>query len=755
MAAEPKKAALLGSDDSDGEAAPKKLSLFGEDDDGPAEEGEGAVPSALNSLQVDKKYASTLLRRKREQELRLMRQKFGDAGDDDDDLSTDETSDEDGFMLSDKKKIEISNVLQAVRAGDTSRLQEERFFYDSESGSSTDGGYVTDPQKKGRYTVKSQLWDALGDDEDLSKLEDLARTYEDQDRQGNRMIPAAERQKAKEEFLALVREAETGMQNWSLKERQPSAEDAATARELDSKFWQTRQGRALKRDLDRRVQARSKLEQLFSNSSKDPKEAFLKDYFINDGWSWTKATEEAEEAKPKRRSAKSRGEAAGEEEEEEGGPEEPPEAPSSTEDEEFTNNQEVFEHAYEEFKYHHQEEGFTEQIAAPQMGPSLRRKESARKKRRELQAEKEAERERTFQEELSRVKMRKKKALQEKSALLKEIAGAKKDRFSADLLHKIRHASLEEYDQLMSQVFNDDYYEEADTNFHPEAEDWAEQPELRKLLGTDASWEKRQLVASVFSETPTATEAASSSGGGGGKAPAGPQDSDSDSDGDDAGRRRRRTVSKETLRRQLEEEVQYTQKEIDELGYEDVIAGGTVKCRFKYRNIDPIRFEGLDTTDLLVLPDATLDSIAPMRYLAAHRTKAERDRDRRIVEQRLKRLGQVDYKWKVGSKKYKKASGIDPATWDELQAKLDQLKAEKAAKRARLAAEAAEGEEGPAEAEDGYAADVGEPAPPRTKAKAKRPREVVDTDQIAAEAVQQKDKEKERKQKKHKPETSA
>lgn len=48
-------------------------------------------------------------------------------------------------------------------------------------------------------------------------------------------------------------------------ERQPSAEDAATARELDSKFWQTRQGRALKRDLERRVQARSKLEQLFSN----------------------------------------------------------------------------------------------------------------------------------------------------------------------------------------------------------------------------------------------------------------------------------------------------------------------------------------------------------------------------------------------------------------------------------------------------------------------------------------------------------
>lgn len=34
------------------------------------------------------------------------------------------------------------------------------------------------------------------------------------------------------------------------------------------------------------------------------------------------------------------------------------------------------------------------------------------------------------------------------------------------------------------------------------------------------------------------------------------------------------------------------------------------------------------------------------------------DGDRRIVEQRLKRLGQVDYKWKVGSKKYKKASGI-------------------------------------------------------------------------------------------------
>ncbi len=33
--------------------------------------------------------------------------------------------------------------------------------------------------------------------------------------------------------------------------------------------------------------------------------------------------------------------------------------------------------------------------------------------------------------------------------------------------------------------------------------------------------------------------------------------------------------------------------------------------RFKYRTIEPIRFEGMDNADILILPDRTLEAIAP------------------------------------------------------------------------------------------------------------------------------------------------
>ena len=55
-----------------------------------------------------------------------------------------------------------------------------------------------------------------------------------------------------------------------------------------------------------------------------------------------------------------------------------------------------------------------------------------------------------------------------------------------------------------------------------------------------------------------------------------------------------------------------------ELGYEDVIAGGTLKTKFKYRSV-PQNAYGLDTETLLAAPDATLNQFVPLKKLAPYR----------------------------------------------------------------------------------------------------------------------------------------
>ena len=141
-----KKISLFGDDDGDEDLTVKK-SLLGDEDDAT---NEGIDE---NEIQVNQRYATNLLRRKREGELHTMRRKFG-LDEDDEDLSSGETSDEDGWMLSDKKKIEIASVIDAAKHNDPSLLERDEFFYDSESGSSTDGGDLLEGSKRKTYNLK-------------------------------------------------------------------------------------------------------------------------------------------------------------------------------------------------------------------------------------------------------------------------------------------------------------------------------------------------------------------------------------------------------------------------------------------------------------------------------------------------------------------------------------------------------------------------------------------------------------------------
>jgi hypothetical protein len=156
-------------------------------------------------------------------------------------------------------------------------------------------------------------------------------------------------------------------------------------------------------------------------------------------------------------------------------------------------------------------------------------------------------------------------------------------------------------------------------------------------------------------------------------------------------------VKKEDAVKALEEDIKLDQHDIDQMGYEDVIAGGTIKCRFKYRSVEPFQFDGLRETDLFVLPDQTLDQIAPMRYLATHRSAAERYRDNQMVKRRMARLREEDVDWsfeKGKNKRYRMASGIDPATFDEVRKKLEERKKEAKEEKARAAADLADNESG-------------------------------------------------------------
>ncbi|CCD13292.1 unnamed protein product [Trypanosoma congolense IL3000] len=86
----------------------------------------------------------------------------------------------------------------------------------------------------------------------------------------------------------------------------------------------------------------------------------------------------------------------------------------------------------------------------------------------------------------------------------------------------------------------------------------------------------------------------------------------------------------------LQESLQQKEKEYWQLHHESTLDGGSLKTRFKYREVAPENFT-LSVEEILAQDDRQLNMLVPMNCYAAYLTPVDNRRDRIKVEKRRRR----------------------------------------------------------------------------------------------------------------------
>jgi len=249
---------------------------------------------------------------------------------------------------------------------------------------------------------------------------------------------------------------------------------------------------------------------------------------------------------------------------------------------------------------------------------SLRRKESKRKRQREAKAERRAEDKAEREEEQKRlINLKREEEQQRMEKLLGEAGKGLDQARAAKVLAALEAGEWNEadYDKLMTSAFGDEYY----------MEDEGEGDEAGAVKPTAPAW----MLTGDSDGEDAAAAAAASSGGASGATQQGNHDSDEEStagaalDEDEDVEEGATAISTAQLAAQLSAasrrvvEAAVADAEAD-IGYEDVIAGGTIKTKFKYRSVPASDF-GLATDTILRAPDKLLNTFVGLKKIAPYR----------------------------------------------------------------------------------------------------------------------------------------
>eukprot|EP00058_Branchiostoma_floridae_P020470 XP_002605960.1 hypothetical protein BRAFLDRAFT_92212 [Branchiostoma floridae] len=376
--------------------------------------------------------------------------------------------------------------------------------------------------------------------------------------------------------------------------------------ERDYKAWLTGQ----KEELANKYKDMGPLKQYWTNPELDKGEAFLRDYILNQ-----------EYRDPDRDRIPTYDEIVDEEDD-----------IDYSEDEEYLEKAENFERKFN-FRYEEPDAEFIKSFPRT-IASSVRRKDERRKKKREETRERKKQEKHKKKDELKQLKNLKKKEILDKLDHLKEITGNKDIGFNqADLEGDF---DPKKYDEMMKNVFNEDYYGEGEGEKpeFPEEEDLEDDVDWDNWHGPyeegggggEYDWENSQEGAEPHCEDPDFN-----------------MDADYDPDAPQSTSQEILAMSKKKKRRRKlgtyfatavnkkkpvfdpnDKTFEEYLSDYYKLDYEDVI--GDMPCRFKYRNVMANNF-GLSTEEVLRAEDRELNTWCSVKAMSKYRSEEEEHRE--------------------------------------------------------------------------------------------------------------------------------
>ncbi|XP_078657389.1 protein KRI1 homolog [Branchiostoma floridae x Branchiostoma belcheri] len=557
-------------------------------------------------FRINKDFAKKYDEYRRKEELQKLKDRYGDVDVDASSSSSSETEDEDAVELTPAIEKGFLKTLAALKSKDPRIYQQDTNFYDEDKK-----GEPSKAEEKGKKPKEKPMF--LKDYERKVLLEKggVPSDEESSEEESAMKKPTSpsyyeEQEQIKQSFKQALSAGDDDEDGSLLVERRRTQEELAED-ERDYTAWLTGQ----KEELANKYKDMGPLKQYWTNPELDKGEAFLRDYILNQ-----------EYRDPDKDRIPTYDEIVDDDDDD----------IDYSEDEEYLEKAENFERKFN-FRYEEPDAEFIKSYPRT-IASSVRRKDERRKKKREETRERKKEEKHKKKEELRQLKNLKKKEILDKLDHLKEITGNQDIGFNqADLEGDF---DPKKYDEMMQNVFNEDYYgeEEGQKPEFPEEEELEEDVNWNQWQGPDGEeggggeddWENSQEWEEPHCDDPDFN-----------------MDADYDPEAQQSTSQEILAMSKKKKRRRklgtyFAEAVNKKKPVFDpndktfeeylseyyKLDYEDVI--GDMPCRFKYRTVMANDF-GLTTEEVLTAKDRELNSWCSVKAMSKYRSEEEEHRE--------------------------------------------------------------------------------------------------------------------------------
>ncbi|KAL1916494.1 uncharacterized protein VTP21DRAFT_5685 [Calcarisporiella thermophila] len=555
-----------------------------------------------NSLTINEAYAKKYEEKKRGEELSKLQEKYGKDATledfEDEDSEEDVEEDEFGELVTPEIDAQILKTIAAIRTKNPKIYENNTAFFSDEA--------VENARKKWKEKQTTAEKPVRLKDYHRKVLLEDGGIIEEED--GNAMTHTEEQEAIRKEVTAAFHASTGDGDEEDMEEEGDNffQKRVKSKEELEEEEEAYRQFLLENMTEDNGMEAFQEWRNYQNNSQIDEDEKFLMDYILNRGWIDKSA-----------KRVPSYQEIVGEH--------------HDTEDEEQLEEADRFESQY---NFRFEEQGATEIMTySRNVEGSVRRKDDKRKQKREALKQRKEEEKLQKKEELKRLKNLKKKEIFEKLKQIQEITG--NTSVGLDEVDLEGEFDPDKYDEKMSKMFDDDYYEQEDKNAKPT---WDDDIDISDIVGNEVE-SSAKVAPNVQSEVEET--AAPEDGKKKKKKKKKEKEKQPDEDGDfimdadylpggdayDEGTTQGHEatsskagdkISKKDFEKYLEE--------YHQLDYEDMV--GDQPTRFKYRQVKPASY-GLTPVEILLADDQELNEFVSLKKIAPYRPPEKEEHDLR------------------------------------------------------------------------------------------------------------------------------
>ncbi|XP_077981504.1 protein KRI1 homolog [Glandiceps talaboti] len=408
---------------------------------------------AEEKLTINEKYAAKYNQWRRKEEFQKLKARYGDVTLEEEDESSSEIEDEDASALTPQIEKDFLRALSAVKFKDPKIYQKDVAFYHSEESSDTTDEEENEAEKEKKEKDQPMylkdyerkiLVEQDGKFKDEDESEDDKEEKEGNERSTRAASPSyvEEQRMLKESFkTALLDSSDSEEEEKKFLSKREKTEEELEKEEEDYIQWLKGQ-KDVEEDERKGLAEMVPLQKYWTDPKLDDGERFLRDYILN------KAYMDKDSDK-----IPTYGEIVGEDEESE--EEEEDDKEDFSEEERQLEKEEDFERKFN-FRFQEPNSDFVKRYPRT-VGDSVRRKDNKRsEKRLEIKDRKIKEKEKK-KEELKQLKNIKKKEILDKIEKLKQITGNEQIGFHDEDIEG--DFDPEKHDQLMQNVFDNEYYD--------------------------------------------------------------------------------------------------------------------------------------------------------------------------------------------------------------------------------------------------------------------------------------------------------